>query len=204
MNRKRLVTVVAIGAVAVAGAILPRALAQAGHGTGHSGHMGAMNMKQPAKAEVVSLENIHSKHVPMVAMSIDKAKKALASGDRGTVLAELNKAQQMLMTIHAALGKHVRPQFANNLCPIMGAPINAEKVTKDLIRDYKGQKVAFCCAGCPAAWDKLTDTQKSTKLVKAKPTLRTVWTCSMHPAIRRPQQGSCPLCNMRLISVSTQ
>ncbi len=169
MNRKRLVTVVVIGAIAVAGAILPRALAQAGHGTGHSGHMDGMNMKQPAKAEVLSLESIHSKHVPMVVMSIDKAKKALASGDKKTVLAELNKAQEMLVAIHSALGKHVKPQFANNLCPIMGSPINPEKVTKNLIRDYKGQKVAFCCAGCPAAWDKFTDAQKQAKLAKVKP-----------------------------------
>ena len=161
MNRKRLVTVVVIGAVAVAGAILPRALAQAGH----SGHMGGM---QSAKAGVLSLENIHAKHVPMVVMSIDKAKKALASGDKRTVLAELNRAQEMLVAIRAALGKHVKPQFANNLCPIMDAPINAERVTKNLIRDYKGQKVAFCCAGCPATWDKLADAQKQAKLAKAK------------------------------------
>jgi hypothetical protein len=165
MNRKMLATVVVIGVVAVAGAVLPHALAQAGHGTGHSGHMGGM---QPAKAQVLSLENIHSKHVPMVVMSIDRAKKALESGDRRAVLAELNKAQQMLVTIHTALGKHVKPQFANNLCPIMGAPINAARVTKNLIRDYKGQKVAFCCAGCPAAWDKFTDAQKQVKLAKAK------------------------------------
>jgi hypothetical protein len=165
MNRKMLVTVVVIGAVAVAGAILPRAFAQAGHGTDHSGHMGGM---QPVKAGVLSLENIHSKHVPMVATSIDKAKKALESGDRRTALAELNKAQQMLKTIHTALGKHVKPQFANNLCPIMGAPINPAKVTKNLIREYKGQKVAFCCAGCPATWDKFTDAQKQVKLAKAK------------------------------------
>ena len=167
MNRRTLATVVVIGAVAVAGAILPRAFAQAGHGTGHSGHTGWMDMKQPAKAAALSLESIHAKHVPMVVMSIDKAKKALASGDRRAVLAELNKAQEMLVAIHAALGKHVRPQFANNLCPIMGAPINAEKVTKNLIRDYKGQKVAFCCAGCPTTWDKFTAAQKQAKLAKA-------------------------------------
>jgi hypothetical protein len=204
MNRKRLATVIIIGAVAVVGVILPRALAQAGHGTDHSGHMSGMNMKQPAKVEVLSLENIHSKHVPMALMSIDKAKKALESGDRRTALAELNKAQAMLISIHGALGKHVKPQFANNLCPIMGSPINPDKVTKNLIRDYQGQKVAFCCAGCPATWDKLNDAEKNTKLAKAKPTLQKVWTCSMHPQIKLSKPGSCPLCNMSLIPVSTQ
>ena len=61
------------------------------------------------------------------------------------------------------------PEFANDRCPIMGSPINPAKVAENLIRDYKGQKVAFCCAGCPAAWDKLTDTQKQAKLTKVKP-----------------------------------
>lgn len=204
MNTKTLVTVVVIGSVAVSGAILPRALAQIGHGTGHSGHMSGMSMKQPAKVDVLSLENIHSKHIPMIVMSIDKARTALASNDTRTVLAELNKAREMLVAIHASLGKHVKPPFVNNICPIMGSPINPEKVTKDLIRNYKGQKVAFCCAGCPAAWDKLTDSEKNAKLAKAKPTRQKIWTCSMHPQIKLPEPGSCPLCNMKLIPVSSQ
>lgn len=168
MSKTSLIAVVVVGVVAVAGAILPRAFAQAGHGTGHGGHTGSMSVEQPAEAAVLSLEDIHAKHVPMVVMSIDKAKKALASGDKRTVLAELEKAQEMLVAIRAALGRHVKPQFANNLCPIMGAPIRAERVTKNLTRDYKGQKIAFCCAGCPATWDKLSDTQKLAKLAKAK------------------------------------
>ena len=37
----------------------------------------------------------------------------------------------------------------------------------NLVRDYEGQKVAFCCAGCPAAWDQLSDADKQAKLKKA-------------------------------------
>lgn len=168
MNGRMLATIVVIGTIALVGSILPRAFAQAGHGMDHSGHMAAMNMKQPAKTETPSLESIHSSQIPMVLMSIDKAKKALEAGDRKAVLAELDKAQEMLVAIHTALGKHVQPQFANAVCPIMGSPINPERVTKELTREYKGQKVAFCCAGCPATWDKLTDLQKQAKLAKAK------------------------------------
>ena len=168
MNKRTLATILIIGAVVAAGSILPHALAQAGQGTGRSGHVGGANTRQPAKSQVLSLENIHDKHVPMVVMSIDKAKKALASGDKQAVLVELNKAQEMLTVIRAALGTHVKPQFANNVCPIMGSPINPEKVTKNLIRNYGSQKVAFCCAGCPAAWDKLSAGQKRTKLTAAK------------------------------------
>ncbi len=58
--------------------------------------------------------------------------------------------------------------LANTKCPIMGTPIDPAKVTESLTRDYKGQKVAFCCAMCPPQWDKLTDAQKDAKLLAAK------------------------------------
>ena len=56
-------------------------------------------------------------------------------------------------------------EYANVNCPIMtGSKINPAKVTDELTRTYKGKKVAFCCAGCPGAWDKLSDDEKDTKL----------------------------------------
>jgi hypothetical protein len=52
--------------------------------------------------------------------------------------------------------------IVNARCPIMGGkPVTA------LTRDYNGQKVGFCCGGCPAQWDKLTDAEKNVKLAKA-------------------------------------
>ena len=38
---------------------------------------------------------------------------------------------------------------AQTKCPISGKPINAAQSV-----DYKGQKVFFCCDGCPAAFEK--------------------------------------------------
>lgn len=55
----------------------------------------------------------------------------------------------------------------NSKCPIMGGKIDPAKVPADLTREYKGQKVGFCCAGCPATWDKLTDAEKDAKLAAA-------------------------------------
>ncbi len=101
-------------------------------------------------------------------LSIDKAAKAIESGDKNIVQAELNKALKKLISIYEVLGTHIKPQFANNLCPIMGSPINTNMVAKSLIRSYQGQKVAFCCAGCPSNWDKLTDIQKQARLSKMK------------------------------------
>jgi hypothetical protein len=46
----------------------------------------------------------------------------------------------------------------------MGSAIDPAKVPDSLTRDYKGQKVGFCCGACPPAWDKLTPEQKDAKL----------------------------------------
>ena len=62
-------------------------------------------------------------------------------------------------------------QFVNDHCPIMtGNAIDPAHVPASLTREYKGQKVAFCCGMCPPAWDKLTDAEKDKKLdaVRAK------------------------------------
>lgn len=58
--------------------------------------------------------------------------------------------------------------YANTVCPMMGSVIKPEKVTPKLVREFQGQKVAFCCAQCPPAWDKLSDAEKLTKLQAAK------------------------------------
>lgn len=60
-----------------------------------------------------------------------------------------------------------RVQFVNTRCPMMGSKIDPDKVTADLTREFKGQKVAFCCAGCPVQWDKLSAEEKATKLAQA-------------------------------------
>jgi hypothetical protein len=126
---------------------------------GLSGSLGG-----PVGPKTASLEEIYSRDLPTAILSIGEAVKAIESGDRKTELAELNKAVTMLVTIHAALGRHVKPQFANNRCPIMDSPIIPDTVDASLTRDYKGQKIAFCCGGCPLAWDKLTDAEKQAKL----------------------------------------
>ena len=55
------------------------------------------------------------------------------------------------VSLISAKAKEGQGEFANVSCPIMSSPINPDKVAKNLIRDYKGQKVAFCCGGCPGS-----------------------------------------------------
>ncbi|MCD6392162.1 MAG: hypothetical protein J7M40_01505 [Planctomycetes bacterium] len=59
-------------------------------------------------------------------------------------------------------------QFANTKCPIMGNPIDPATVPANLVKNFKGQKVAFCCAACPPKWDKLSDAEKIAKLADSK------------------------------------
>ena len=167
MSKTRLVTIISIIAIAaIAVTTLP--LAKAGSCCSGGGQKPVMDMEKPVMTKTLSLEKIHSGHLPMVSQSIDNAIKALESGNKGTALAELNKAKQMITGINEAIGKLVKPKFANFRCPIMGSPINPDKVAKTLIRDYKGQKIAFCCGRCPAAWDKFADAEKDAKLAKVK------------------------------------
>ncbi|MCY2930375.1 MAG: hypothetical protein NTV86_12915 [Planctomycetota bacterium] len=56
----------------------------------------------------------------------------------------------------------------NDRCPIMGGKIDPAAVPANLTREFNGEKVGFCCGGCPAAWDKLPDAQKEAKLSKVK------------------------------------
>jgi hypothetical protein len=168
MSKTRLVIIVGIISIAAITAIsIPLTSAKA---EGRHGNHGKMDTKKHMVAEPLSLEKIHSTNLPMVSQSLVKAIKAVEAGNKETALAELHKTQKMLTAINAGIAKHVKPKFANVRCPIMGSPINPDKVAKNLIRDYKGQKVAFCCGGCPATWDKLTNTEKEAKLAKVKAT----------------------------------
>lgn len=174
MNRSKvikLVGIISIIAIAVIGIRLTPAKAESEHDH-HGMMMGKKDMKkdvkESAKDNVVSLEQIHSKHLPMVAASIEKVIEAVETGNSKDALAELHRAQKMIAGINKAIGKHIKPTFVNSKCPIWGAPIEPKNVTDDLIRGYKGSKVAFCCADCPPKWDKLTDAEKDTKLAKTK------------------------------------
>ena len=52
----------------------------------------------------------------------------------------------------------------NSKCPMKGEAIDSDDPTTD----YHGQKVAFCCKGCLAKFNKLTDAEKDAKLANAK------------------------------------
>ncbi len=68
--------------------------------------------------------------------------------------------------------KDVKPgtvTTVNAYCVIM----NEDPVDPELVREYKGQRVGFCCKGCVPKWNAMTDAQKdaalATAIAKGKP-----------------------------------
>ncbi|MFB3891669.1 MAG: hypothetical protein ACE15C_06550 [Phycisphaerae bacterium] len=66
----------------------------------------------------------------------------------------------------APAGPNVSAGIVNSRCPIMGGAVDPLSTPDSLTRTYKGQKVAFCCGGCPGRWDALADADKEAKLAK--------------------------------------
>jgi len=94
---------------------------------------------------------------------LDKVKKAIEAGEKKAALIALQKATASVTAVYKTLK---RPEVVNNKCPIMGGKVNPAKVPDKLFRKFKNQGVGFCCAGCPQAWDKLSEGDKAKKLEK--------------------------------------
>lgn len=59
-------------------------------------------------------------------------------------------------------------EVVNTKCPITGMAIDPATVTADLVKDFKGEKVAFCSAACLPKWDELSDEDKAAKLAASR------------------------------------
>ena len=120
----------------------------------HPGHKEAASSEHPCT------------QLPELARAVDAAIKAVENDQKAEALAELQKVKALLAKCQEQCRAATAGQakFANDRCPVSGLTIDPAKVTDTLVREYKGQRVAFCCGSCPAAWDKLTDAQKDVKL----------------------------------------
>lgn len=65
-----------------------------------------------------------------------------------------------------AMCKEVKPgtvTTVNHYCVIM----LEDPVNPTVVREYKGQRVGFCCKGCLGKWDAMSDSQKDAAIVAA-------------------------------------
>lgn len=55
-------------------------------------------------------------------------------------------------------------ELANTKCPVMGNEIKADELAPELIREWNGKRVGFCCPPCLEEWAEMTDAQRAEKL----------------------------------------
>jgi len=167
MTQKRaLGTGLCLVGVMIGGALAARAVAgSTGHK--HGDHQPAKPTKSgELRKGCTQLERECLSHLSAALKAIDAASQAVETGDKKTTLAKLVEARKFVVASREAIEKRLTPTFINVKCPMMGTPIDPAKVPAKLTRLYKGKSVAFCCPGCPQAWDKLPDGEKPAKLVK--------------------------------------
>src|SRR5216683_1562156 len=80
--------------------------------------------------------------------------------------------------------------------PVCG--MNVDPATSQHRFDYRGEPFHFCSAGCRTKF--AADPQKYLDDSKPKAAVPegTIYTCPMHPQIRKVGPGSCPICGMAL------
>jgi Cu+-exporting ATPase len=80
--------------------------------------------------------------------------------------------------------------------PVCGMRVDPE--TTSHRAEHEGVAYYFCSAGCRAKFLADPDRYLAPDASSAAPVSASVWTCPMHPEIRRPGPGSCPICGMAL------
>jgi hypothetical protein len=88
----------------------------------------------------------------------------------------MNKVLAVLAVVVVGLGacasqnKAGSPGVVNSKCPIKSdrplPPLDGQ--TQAVTADHKGQTVRFCCKGCVAKWEKLSEGDKDARLSAAR------------------------------------
>ena len=166
MNKSRRMKVLALCVTAVVALGVPGVTLLAQH-EGH-GH-GRDKAKQAEKKRHRKIRKVHGEqaaHLAKALKAIEGAIHAVESDRKEEALARLRRAKKLVAGVHKGLREMRKPRLANASCPMMGSRLNPKKVPPHLTRKFKGKTVGFCCAGCPEAWDRLSDDEKDRRLRK--------------------------------------
>ncbi|MBV9238056.1 MAG: heavy metal translocating P-type ATPase [Xanthobacteraceae bacterium] len=107
----------------------------------------------------------------------------------------------MTATGHAHQHSPADPGYANKTAtdPVCGMRVDPH--TTQHRATHQGRPYYFCSAGCRAKFaatpDKYLSPQADQKAPASVPA-GTIYTCPMHPQIRQPGPGTCPICGMAL------
>jgi len=178
--------VVAVAAVAILGFVSLSAVvaekdghsdkdahgAHGGHGDAKADHGDAKATCGPKTDKAAGGRKGCQKHAQQKDLAgalkaLDAAATAVEKGEKHKALTQLKAARKLIASAqHRLAGK---ADIVNALCPIMGSKIKLDKLKPSLIREWQDQQVGFCCPGCLAPWDKLSDAEKSKKLHASLP-----------------------------------
>ncbi|HEY7670934.1 MAG TPA: heavy metal translocating P-type ATPase [Gammaproteobacteria bacterium] len=103
---------------------------------------------------------------------------------------------------------HVIDVTTRLIDPVCGMAVDA---ATDLAHEHASATYYFCSTGCrdkfvahperylrPPAAPVGTERATAHSAAAAAPAAKTIWTCPMHPEIRRAAPGACPICGMAL------
>ena len=96
-----------------------------------------------------------------------KHMKQMMQGEDGEKMREHMKGMKCPMC-GKMMGEQEDAGVVNKRCPIMGTKIDPAEVPEKLTREFKDKKVGFCCPGCPAKWDRLSEEEKEKKIEEAQ------------------------------------
>ena len=90
---------------------------------------------------------------------------------------------------------HHAPAAGGIIDPVCGMTV--DPATAKHRADYRGHPYYFCSAGCRTKF--IANPQKYLGERTAEPVVEgAIYTCPMHPEIRQPGPGACPICGMAL------
>ena len=88
--------------------------------------------------------------------------------------------------------------------PVCGMAVDSMTATH--VHERDGARYYFCSASCHAQFAAAPAKYPNPAAAPRQSRTETIWTCPMHPQIRRSGPGACPICGMALepVTVSLQ
>ena len=147
---------------------------------GHDHHQAADDHEQePTTRPCCGVDQTHETCMATMARLealLAEAAEAIEDDETDIVAEKIAEAQALLEQHQEAMAEAMHDHqpattpedgIVNARCPIMGSILDPDNVPAGLTREFNGQTVGFCCGGCPAAWDRLSDEQKQAKYDQA-------------------------------------
>ena len=156
------------------------------HGNHSKGEQPEKEHKNVGSPTAAAMHQDHMMAMAQLKQALAAAKRTADAGDAKGAAKLIATAQDILEKQHQKMHKAMKEgqksgmacpmcekkpgteenEVINERCPIMGGKIDHRSVKPNLTRAFKGKMIGFCCGGCPAAWDALSDKEKEAKLQK--------------------------------------